>query len=185
MLTGAQLQSVDFYCKGILFYRYYDTEKKDRLNENNVQVLLADAYPAWTAQKVKDEARAQMANKAVLSFDDFLAAFQSQLSSPGSAMNGLCRAPKSILHQISTLLASKKKERLKTKQACQGVMKVKRATKGSCWACRAQTYEYGNHCVTIDTVGRSVEPTIIGVVPPPTSSFSISRSRYSLEYVFR
>lgn len=151
----------------------------------NVQLLLADAYPTWTTQKVKDEAQVHMANKTVLSFDDFHAVFKSQLTSPGSALNSLCRAPKSILHQISTLLASKKKERLKTKQACQGVMKVKRATKGSCWACRAQAYEYGNHCITIDTVGRSVEPTIIPVVPPPTSQLSISRSRYSLEYVFR
>ena len=149
-------------------------------------LLLADANPSWPPAKVQDEARLAMANRTTLSFEDFVGSFRERLTSGASPFSErLCRAPKSILQQISSLLASKKKERLKSKQACQGVMKAKRATKGTCWSCRAQQYEYGNHCVTIDTVGRSVEPTILPVLaPPPATPFSVSRSHYSLEYVF-
>ena len=171
-----------------MLLRYYDTEKKGRLEVNNVALMLADAFPAWPPQKVKEEARLVMANRQQLAFEDFVACFREQLNNPGSPLNErLCRTPKSIqLAQITSQLASRRQDRLQSAAVCQEGMKAKRTTRGTCWSCRAQQYEYGNHCVTIDTVGRCVEPNIIAaIVPPPASSpFSISRSRYSLEYVF-
>lgn len=79
--------------------------------------------------------------------------------------------------------------------ACEGALKGRRKTKGTCTACQAQTYSYGNHMVTIDTAGRCVEPTLIPVTKMPAASDKadaskfqqtdkIARSRFSLEYIF-
>ena len=121
-----------------------------------------------------------------ITYEEFLKLVPSHLSH-------LCRLRKSILNQISFALANRTIERKKVYTATYGrVLTAKRTTSGKCWACRAQQYEYANHLVTIDTVGRCVEPAIINNQQTIANlagtnkdlKISMSRSRYSLEYVF-
>jgi len=156
--------------------------------------MLKDASPKWSEAKIAEEARLYMNKRPFLNYQEFAVTFQPTL---GNLLYAVCRLPRSMLSQISSLMASKTKERRRQNQACEGVLKARRVTKGTCLACRAQQYEYGNHCVTIDTLGRCVEPNLIPVTTghankssnaapnaPPQQSNSIGRSRYSLEYVF-
>ena len=158
--------------------------------------MLKDASPSWSDAKVAKEAQQHMINRPSLNYQEFAARFQPKL---GNLLYAVCRSPRTMLTQISLLLAKKNKERKLQNQACERVLKARRTTRGTCWSCRVQQYEYGHHCVTIDTLGRCVEPNLIPVTTglsnqrsgaasnapqPEQANNSITRSRYSLDYVF-
>lgn len=164
------------------FVRYYDTEKKGHLNEKDLCSLLKDSNQDLEDAKIEQEVKMHLQNRPSLDYDAFVSTFRS---SP--AVSEVCRVSQSLLKQISARRNSEYKERVRLNQDCEGVLKAKRVTKGTCWACRVQQYEFANHMVTIDTEGRSVEPNLIPVVKTSgqqANDHTLTRSRYSLEYVF-
>ena len=170
------------------FSRYYDIDQSNYLSPSKLYFMVKDANPSWSDLRINQEIshllgdRLNSRTSSGLTYSDFVKAIQSELDT--AKYYNLCRSPKSILNQICTLLSIKNEERIRL--ADDGVLRAKRATKGSCWSCRVQQYEFANHCITIDTAGRCVEPNIIlkQEYNPKWDLPPMSRSRYSLEYVF-
>ncbi|KAJ6218593.1 hypothetical protein RDWZM_009750 [Blomia tropicalis] len=169
-----------------LIFRNYDFEQQGKLNAHGVIALLKDGYPSWPDSAISTEAQRLLHNKSHLSYDDFTELIRPELE---NNLNDLCRSPKSILKQITATRLNKQKNHGATTD---GTLIARRKTKGTCWACRAQQYEYANHFVMINTDGRCVDPIIVSAnknsnIQPlnnSTTTTPMTRSQYSLEYVF-
>ena len=120
--------------------------------------ILRDIYPAQDDASLLTEAQKVLKEKACqnLFFSDFQA-----LEDLLPKLAYVCRSPKSIITQILHYMKEQKEELKHNRVMDHAMLKAKRTTKGTCLACKAQQYEYGNHCVTIDTIGRCVEPKVI------------------------
>lgn len=114
-------------------HRYYDTEKKGQLNEKDLCSLLKDCNQDLEDAKIEQEVKMHLKDRPSLDYDAFVSTFKS---SP--VVRPVCRGNQSLLKQISVRRNAEYKERARLNQDCEGVLKAKRVTKGTCWACRVQ-----------------------------------------------
>ncbi|KAI2803038.1 hypothetical protein BLOT_007161 [Blomia tropicalis] len=169
-----------------LVFRYYDIDRRGSLNAQNVTNVMKDANPSFSVAKITVETQRLLKGRPnhSLSYNDFYTTFFSQSDCP---LNHICRSNQSIVSQISASIEANQIERNRINNSTDGVLRAQRSTKGTCWSCRAQQYEYATHYVTIDTSGRCVEPSIMNKPierGPPKEEFILNREKYSAEYVF-
>ena len=190
--------SASFECRSQFIFRYYDLDKKETWSSNSIQTLIRDANPQWTPQQVSNQTLTILNGRASgnrFPYDEFKKMFTTEMLDSQPYFSTICRSVDSNLQKISYLLAGKHKEKKKKKNM--GRLKAKRVTRGTCWNCRTQQYEYGSHQITIDTEGRCVEPSIVATEFPIAAlyqnymqrgtvkrDYRTNRFYYSLEYVF-
>lgn len=121
--------------------------------------MLKDIYPSLDDEVITSHTQYVLRNQPNGTMT--LADFMKMMPVLQTKLIYLCRSPKSIVSQIVNTLSNRNNERVRTSHNKDAVLRAKRATKGTCMACRPQQYEYGNHCITLDTAGRCVEPKII------------------------
>ncbi|KAF7488152.1 Serine/threonine-protein phosphatase PP-X -like protein 2 [Sarcoptes scabiei] len=173
-------------------FRYYDTSNNGYLKLDEFIVMVTDIqrYKPKTSSETLSENRLKakienaircvgMKNERI-SKDNFIKAV---LSDSFQHTEYLCRSPKPILTQISRLMQARLEE--KSKSLTDRLSTHSRSKRGNCIRCREQNYSYCLHCVTFDTSGRCVKPTIISEQwIEPVSESGMNSHKYSIEYVF-
>lgn len=173
-------------------FRYYDGSRSGLLTIDEFVVLVQDIAKASAPNtemtneqlmaKTEEAVRCVGMNKdQKIAEGNFMKAIQSGRFK-GTEL--LCRSPKSILGQISRIIQAKTEKTVKNVNH-DGFLVNRRKTKGTCFRCQAQNYDYSLHCITLDTSGRCVEPRIISdqwIEPVPNDG--MNEHKYSIEYVF-
>lgn len=191
----AGLVAMEPACPSILesrlyfIFRYYSSDQQ-YLSLYDLSNLLVDANSSWSADRATAEAQSILTARSTtcLALDEFIDQYQV---TGEEHLGNLCRSPKSIFTALS---AAKTEEKLP--QFAQSLTQMSRPSRGACWSCRPQVFEFGVHCVTFNTDGRCVEPIIMTQLQAQqqpqqpetrTSNESVrelTRYRHSLEYVF-
>lgn len=143
-----------------LIARYADKEQKGFLNLTNLMFVLKSNYPSTSEEQIIVLMESIFGRNNLASNRIEYTTFIKFLQDGKHQLNNVCRSPQSIVSQII------KTERLSLTSKMRDIenasqLKSIRKTKGTCNHCRIQKYEYANHMVTFDTIGRSVEPKII------------------------
>lgn len=138
--------------------RYYDIERKGFLNKANIAHMARDA--SMSDEQIK-HTTATLCKTNKIEINDFV---KMAKKLPANRLDGVCRFPTSILSQIYDKIKNiklNKQKQLMSKSSCKQNSVSTRNKDSGCMHCREQDYDYANHCVTIDTIGRCVEPKII------------------------
>ncbi|KAI2795566.1 hypothetical protein BLOT_016651 [Blomia tropicalis] len=151
-----------------LLFAFYDRDQDGVLNAEESQCLSKDngrmrIDPGWT-------------------FTDFYSAIKHDKLFTNKSKN-ILRLPESIFIR---LLAKKTAVKTNTRAAsCENQQTQSSRERGLCPQCKIKKFEYGRHCVTIDSMGRCVEPKIILCSDSPNIDTGLEgKDRYSMECAF-
>lgn len=171
-----------------LIVRYYDQDFSGALSAEELGNLVQDVYKQQSLSGEQLKAMvAEVVSKGQLQLNaagEASAESVVKMLCAGGVLPAeqLCRHPKAILPQISRLIQIKLEGKTKTVDMS---LKPRKKGEGTCAGCRGTEYEYSLHAVTLDTIGRCVEPRIINedwIIPCPEAM--MNAHKYSIEYVF-
>ncbi|KAH9529213.1 hypothetical protein DERF_003107 [Dermatophagoides farinae] len=173
-------------------FKYYDTSNNGFLKLEEFIVMVTDIHKYSSNTSLNEENLKTEIEKAIRCVgmkDERIAKdnlIKAVLNNSFKNTENLCRSPKPILPQISRLMQTKTTEKSGSSSSAEGFLVAnRRSKKGTCIKCRDQHYEYCLHCVTFDTVGRCVAPTLISEQwIEPALDNEMNQHKYSMDYTF-
>lgn len=145
----------------------YDRNKSGTLTGSEVERLTADSGAAKLPSKMVPA--------------DLQKAIESKQM---PLIEQVCRLPQSVFIKIAEAKKAATEVSTSSKVAATSKVKSKR-TRFVCPTCRVKKFDYCKHCVTIDSMGRCVEPKIIINSDNPTMRTDLKgQMRHSMECAF-